>query len=47
LIRKGTFNGKTAIVVAGYDEDDTAKAAQKLMNEGLVEGVFTTSESVA
>lgn len=43
LIKKTTLNGKTAIVVAGYEADDTVKAAQYLINKGAIEGVYTTA----
>ncbi len=43
LIKKTTLNGKTAIVVAGYEADDTGKAAQYLINKGAIEGVYTTA----
>lgn len=49
LIKKGALNGKTAIVVAGYEADDTVKAVQLLINKGVQEGKYNsaTSEIVA
>jgi len=43
LIEKTTLGGKTAIVVAGYEADDTFQAAQYLINNGAIEGVYTTA----
>ena len=43
LIKKTTLGGNTAIVVAGYEADDTVKAAQYLINKGAIEGVYTTA----
>jgi hypothetical protein len=43
LIKKTTMNGKIAVVVAGYEADDTVKAAQQLINKGVVEGVYATA----
>jgi hypothetical protein len=47
LIKETTLNGKTAIVVAGYDADDTVKAAQYVINNGVVPGVYSTATQEA
>ena len=43
LIKKTTLGGKNAVVVAGYEADDTVKAAQALINKGVMPGVYTTT----
>jgi hypothetical protein len=42
LIKETTLNGKTAIVVAGYSAEDTAKAAEFLIENGVKEGIFNS-----
>jgi len=45
ITKKSIDGGKFAVVVAGYEADDTVKAAQLFIEEGIAEGKYSTITS--